>query len=191
MFNQLTWWDFIKYTLALAVLYYAYVLFKYYREDAREWFSRRGQPETNPTAEQAEEEEEEPGSRFVVNDYSDEDPIPSTSGQPQRSVQSAEWLPESVAPARTTYPESDDDDPELQGPGVKQENNPFGFPIMMQAENPTEQSIDDVRRAAERLTADEQGLVRPLDPEDKPAAKLAEVINQQKSNPLDSFAFTR
>jgi len=43
MFGQYSWWDFIKVVLALAIPYYAYVLWTYYREDIRERIGNRGQ----------------------------------------------------------------------------------------------------------------------------------------------------
>lgn len=188
MFSQYSWWDFVKFALALAIPYYAYVLIKYYREDIREWISNRGQKDPAPTADQVEEDEEEPSSsRFTVNDYSDEPT--SVSQQPQ----SAEWL---ASPASAEKPLQFDDpedqaEYELQGPDVKDQPEHFGMPVLIHTENLQEQSIDEVRSAAERLTKDEQGRVAPINANDKPAARIAEIINQQQDHPLDNFAFTR
>lgn len=199
MFSQYSWWDFIKFVLVLAVPYYAYVLIKYYREDIREWISNRGRPTPAPANEQL--EEEELSSRFVVNDYSTDKTTPSTSGQSHQRVQPAEWIAPPATSVGSTSASQDSqyqaeivleqEDVELQGPEVNEEKNLFGLPILIQAENPDELSIDEVRSAAERLTADEQGRVSPLDNDDKQAARIADVINQQKENPLDAFAFNR
>ncbi|WP_018619768.1 hypothetical protein [Spirosoma luteum] len=191
MFSQYSWWDFAKIVLVLAIPYYAYVLIRYYREDIREWISNRGQKDPVTEAQQADEEEEEPSfSRFSVNDYSDE-PY-QTTDQPK----SAEWLP---SPPEATQPEArteqpvpvyDQDEYELQGPDVDDQPEHLGVPVLIQTENLQEQSIDEIRSAAERLTKDGEGRVTPVNAEDKPAARIADIINQQQGH-LDSFAFNR
>lgn len=206
MFSQYSWWDFAKFVLALAIPYYAYVLIKYYREDIREWISNRGQKDPASAVQQAdEEEEEEPSSRFSVNDYSAE-PLQATD-QPT----SAEWLPSPVVtqpvatkaeviqpevtaeqPAQANdQPDQEEyDDYELQGPDVDDQPEHFGMPVLIQTESLQEQSIDEVRSAAERLAKDEEGRVTPVDAEDKPAARIADIINHQQGH-LDNFAFNR
>jgi hypothetical protein len=67
----------------------------------------------------------------------------------------------------------------------------FAVPLLIHTENLQEQSIDEVRSAAERLSKDEQGRAQPINADDKAAARIAQIINQQKDNPLDKFAFTR
>ena len=201
MFSQYSWWDFTKFVLALAIPYYAYVIIKYYREDIREWISNRGQKDPASVAQQTdEEEEEEPSSRFSVNDYSDEPH--HTTDQPK----SAEWLPspaitqpEVIQPEVTAeQPAQANDQPdheeydeyELQGPDVDDQPEHFGMPVLIQTESLQEQSIDEVRSAAGRLAKDEEGRVTPVNAEDKPAARIAEIINQQQGH-LDNFAFNR
>ena len=196
MFSQYSWWDFAKFVLALAIPYYAYVIIKYYREDIREWISNRGQKDPASVAQQVdEEEEEEPSSRFSVNDYSDE-PY-QTTYQPT----SAEWLPSPAATqpvATAEQPVQANDQPdreeydeyELQGPDVDDQPEHFGMPVLIQTESLQEQSIDEIRSAAERLTKDEEGRVTPVNAEDKPAARIADIINQQQGH-LDNFAFNR
>ncbi len=211
MFSQYSWWDFAKFVMVLAIPYYAYVIIKYYREDIREWISNRGQKDPASVAQQAdEEEEEEPSSRFRVNDYSDEPH--QTTDRPT----SAEWLPSPVVtqpvatqPAATKaeviqpevmaeqpvqtndQPDQEEyDDYELQGPDVDDQLEHFGMPVLIQTESLQEQSIDEVRSAAERLAKDEEGRVTPVDAEDKTAARIADIINQQQGH-LDNFAFNR
>ncbi len=194
MFSQYSWWDFAKFVLALAIPYYAYVLIKYYREDIREWISNRGQKDLASGAQQAEEEEEEPSSRFRVNDYSDE------PHQPANQPKSAEWLPSPPAATAEQPVQANDqadqpgqdeyDEYELQGPDVDDQPEHFSMPVLIHAESLQEQSIDEIRSAADRLTKDEEGKVIPVNAEDKPAARIADIINQQQGH-LDSFAFNR
>jgi len=188
MFSQYSWWDFIKFVLALAIPYYAYVLIKYYREDIQEWISNRGQPSLVPVGPEIDEEEEHSPSLFSVKDY-------SKPAEPD----SAQWLPSpspgsqpSARQPAQTINEPLQDEIVLQGPAVDaQPETGFAIPVVMTADNVSEQSIDEVISAAGRLTADQQGRVVPLDADDKPAAKIADIINQQNGHPLDNFAFNR
>ena len=196
MFSQYSWWDFIKFVLALVIPYYAYVLWTYYWEDIREWISNRSQSESTPVTQQAEVDDEElEHSMFTVNDYSNDDRSGSVVNRPKPATQAAEWLPTPAtatpAPVAQPYQEPEYEELELQGAAVEEQPERFALPVGMEAENPQEQSIDELRSAAERITTDEQGRVSPIDTDDKPAARIAEIINQQQGHPLADFAFTR
>lgn len=198
MFSQYSWWDFIKVVLVLAIPYYAYVLWTYYREDIREWISNRGrsQDANPPTPVTIEEQEDETESTlFVVNDYTDSQPPTSENSRQSTRHQSAEWLPEpAVSTSTSPVPVINPPEPEavqLQGPAVADETETVGFALLMQSENAEEQSVEDLGAVAQRLTNTGNGLLKPKDVSDQPAARLADIINQQRTNPLNDVAFNR
>jgi hypothetical protein len=140
MFSQYSWWDFVKFVLALAVPYYAYVLIKYYREDIREWISNRGHTDLTPATVAQQEEEDEPSpSRFMVNDYSDQPQPTASQHQPAQALSSSSKA-QAEQPARF-IDEEDLDEFELQGPDVDDQPEHFGVPLLIQTENLQEQSI--------------------------------------------------
>lgn len=199
MFSQYSWWDFIKVVLALAIPYYAYVLWTYYREDIREWISNRGssQDAGGPTLVETEEDETE-SSLFVVNDHRDLPPSMANNSQPPTRQQPAEWLTEPAkasnpAPATSVTPPQEQEPQvmQLQGPAVNEETETMGFALLMQSEHVEEQSVDELRTIAERLSQTEEGLMKPDVISDRPAARLADIINQQRTNPLNDVAFNR
>jgi hypothetical protein len=118
MFSQYSWWDFIKFVLALIVPYYAYVLIKYYREDIREWISNRGHTDLAPAlvAQQEEEEPQRSSSLYMVNDYSDQSQPSANQHQPAQELSSSPKA-QDEQPARF-IDEEDLDELELQGPDV-------------------------------------------------------------------------
>lgn len=200
MFSQYSWWDFINVVLALVVPYYGYVLWTYYREDIREWISNRGQrqPTGTATAGSAKEEDKTGSTLFAVNDYRDPKPVADTNSQVNGQHPMGEWLPEPVVPLPAADPvrlaqrqQNESGQTQLQGPAVGEETETVGFALLMQRENPEERSVDKLEEIAQRLTEGEPGLVKPIDSTDQPAARLADIINQQRVNPLSDVAFTR
>lgn len=198
MFSQYSWWDFIKFVLVLAVPYYAFVLWKYYREDIREWISNRGHAQPPATAPEINDDEESDSSIFTRTDYLKTDEQTTSVPVASRQPQPAEWLPapSAVTQHSSSRPDTDADelDPqevELKGPEL--DNNAevvFGLPVLQLGDNAGEESVDELRNAAGRLATDEQGNLTPRDAQDKPAARIAEIINQQ-TNPFDNYAFNR
>ena len=199
MFSQYSWWDFVKVVLALAIPYYAYVLWTYYREDIREGISNRGssQDAGGPTLVETEEDDTD-SSLFAVNDHRDLPPSMAKNPQPPTRQQPAEWLTETEkasdpVPATSVTP-SQEQEPQvmqLQGPAVNEEPETIGFALLMQSEHVEEQSVDELRTIAERLSQTEEGLMKPDMSSDRPAARLADIINQQRTNPLNDVAFNR
>ena len=195
MLSHYTWWDFTKFLLVAGLPYYAYVIWTYYREDIREWISNRGQQPAPAVSLVSAAEEEEPAfSRYAVNDYSDKAVI----DQPRSEARSERLVPVSFQqPANVDQPPvivgEDDDEVELQGPRVdEQHGEGFGLPVTIEVENPAELSVDEVFSAANRLQADEKGVLSPVDADDKPAAKIAAVINNQQGHSVFAdFAFPR
>lgn len=204
MLSQYSWWDFIKVVGIGVILYYVFVAWTYYREDIREWFSNRGQPVPATTELlQTEEEDPQPGSIFTVTDYSksagskatESAPIPAppiaapapvATEQPLPSTRQAVDQPTSEQPMA-------DEEVDLAGPAViDQPTDAFGLSVAEEPTSLAEQSIDDIISAAGRLEADEQGILSPIDADDKPAARIAAVINnQQGKSVFADFSFTR
>ena len=192
MLSQYTWWDFIKFVLLLAVPYYLYVLWVYYREDVRDWLSTRGGDGSKPTV--PDDEEDAPGTFFTVKDYSDSQGKESSDAWEEPKVNEERHIDtptdESV-PRGIPASEKTDIEIELQGPEIRQQPDVFSLPLYMQADNAEEQSIEDIRKAVERTSVDESGNRKAKNEGDKPAVRIADVINQQRADPLADFTFNR
>jgi hypothetical protein len=196
MLSQYSWGDFFKFVLVLAIPYYAYVIIKYYREDIREWISNRGKAEPKQPL-QEQEEEDTSQSIFIVNDYSD----PEESKPVSHHLIPSGPLPMVAASAPVIVPQSSPlytseavpVDIDLQGPSVdEQPEAVFSLPVSVPVDNLTEQSIDEIIAAAGRIEPNENGVLKPVESDDEPAAKLAAAINnQQGRSAFADFSFTR
>lgn len=195
MFSQYTWWDFTKIVLALALPYYAYVVWTYYREDIREWINHRGRnSEGKGTAPVASDEEQETDlSLFAVKKQTKHE-------RHSTAVQSEDFDHLSKSGKVASQPNNSNTegekqtfaDSQLRGPDVSEEQaTVVGFPLFTQSQNTEEYSVNELRRTAERLTNDGTDLVKPMDESDKSAIRLADIINQQRASPLDDIAFNR
>lgn len=193
MLSQYSWWDFAKFCLALLIPYYAFVIIKYYREDIRDWISNRGQREQPATSVDEEEDEEVP-SFLVTTDYRDQ-PAPPVAPSAVHSSAVNQSYPASAPAGRQPLPvdvQADQAEPDMSGPGVDdQDEASFTMPILMEADNADEQSVDEFISAAQRVARDQSGVVTPVDTADKPAARIADIINSQQGNPLADYAFNR
>lgn len=210
MLSQYSWWDFVKVVGTGVVLYYAYVAWAYYWEDIREWFSNRGQPAPATTEPLVADDDPQPGSIFMVKDYST--PASSPTGTaapiPAPPIPAPAPAPPTLAPVANTQPlpgpkpvvedqatedQTTGEEVDLAGPAVsEQPTDVFGLSVADEPQSLAEQSIDDIISAAGRLEADEQGMLSPVDADDKPAARVAAVINnQQGKSVFADFSFTR
>lgn len=195
MLSQYSWGDLIKVVLVALIIYYAYVLIKYYREDIREWISNRGsKPDTQPSTEESEEADH--SELYAVNHYEPDhkeqvEPASTREAtrQPDTTSQGSSYQA-AGSPVSTTTPAQE---PDLKGIALDQdEPSEFNVPILAEVERPTEQSVDELISAAQRLQANEEGTLVPNDPADVVAANLAEVINQQQNRAaLAGISFNR
>jgi|GEM_PF-4761792 len=201
MFSQYSWWDFFKVVITLAIPYYGYVAWKYYREDIRELISNRGQRSTPQPA--VEEEDEDDESLFAVSHY---ESVPSTPKAPSASathepkLKPGQWLPEV---AETTSPvitasrpigdESAAEPVDLQGPAVAESAvEGFSLPLGLQTENPQELSLELVIDAAGRISPNDEGIYAAVVVNDEPAQRVATVINNQQGRAVFAdFPFNR
>ncbi|GAB3788611.1 hypothetical protein GCM10028818_55490 [Spirosoma horti] len=171
MFSQYSWGDYFKFMALIGAIYYAFVLIRYYREDIREWISNRGnsnERKAQPVEESEEEEEVDSANLYSTKQY-------TSSKAPVQNNQ---------APAATTASWSAPaDDIDLSGETVDEHSgNGFQLPLAVEAVRPNEQSVAELQEAASRTETDEQGTVRPTDPKDKAAERLARIINDQQGN---------
>jgi hypothetical protein len=163
MFSAYSWGDFVGFVLGVALLYYGYVFLRYYWEDIRDWWANRRdrkpgeQPNEQPTT-------NVPASLYAVNDYRQSDNV---------SVKEAEARQEPVL-------ELAEVEPELDGPLIPETTESvFTMPLVGEVVNPAEQSLAELSRVAETLTADEAGRL-VADEGDPAAVRLAAVINNQQ-----------
>lgn len=203
MLSQYSWWDFFKVIGIGLIIYYAYVGWAYYREDIREWFSSRGQPAPAAVTQDTDEDEPDPGSIFMVKDYSKPvrqqtetaAPVPTPPIIPSPTPPAAPSPAPQPNPVAEQAEESkvNDEEVDLAGPAVSdQPVVAFGLPIADEPQSFAEQSVDDIISAAGRLAIDEQGVLSPIDDDDQPAAKVAAVINNQQGRTVFAdFSFTR
>lgn len=186
MFSAYSWGDFIKFCLAILIPYYGYVGWKYYRHDFREWISTFGQKK--PLLATASEENDDPSDLYSVRHYESD---PTRPAQPAQAT--------SLAPAAATdnpalqRADNTAAEPDLAGVALDEDDAPaYYVPIQVETERLEERSISDVLKAAQRLSANEEGALAPTDPNDNEAANLADVINQQQGKKaLSGIAFTR
>lgn len=194
MLSQYSWGDLIKVVLVALIIYYAYVLIKYYREDIREWISNRGnKPETQPSTDESEEADH--SELYAVSHYApvtdhkfEPAPAPKVTPEPEHMSQGRTYQTPSPTVSTSPAPE-----PDLNGIALDQdEPSEFSMPILGDVERPAEQSVAELISAAQRLQANDEGVLIPDDPTDVVAANLAEVINQQQNHSaFAGLAFTR
>lgn len=178
MFSQYSWGDYFKFVAVIAFVYYAYVIIRYYREDIRDWISNRGQKDEPRPQEALSDEEDDLSSLYQVKEYaSAKTPVAVTSPPPGSTK-----VPQPEPASKVDEEDYDTDDGiDLSGESVDDyAGNTFRLPVAIEPERPMEQSITEVQKAASQLETDEQGRVRPINPDDKSAARLAKVINQQR-----------
>jgi len=185
MFSQYSWWDFIKFVLILAVPYYAFVLWKYYREDIRELINNRGKASPDAltqTPDDDEDEDVDDTGLYAVKTYADPAPSLTQAKQPANSVKQEAVSKEPVA---EYSPETHDVD--LPDGVVVNEESGGTFDVGLATEvvRPAERSLAEVLNAARRVTADERGALTANDPNDAEAAEVATTINKQ--NGFDSL----
>ena len=216
MFSAYSWGDFIKFILAIIIPYYAFVFWKYYRHDFREWISGQGQkakPAPAAAAEGSDDQDDDVQSRFAVSNYDDDDhssqylvqpaptPVPTApkSVVPEREkVVAANWLPDPPAkvnasqpaqpiPSRIVQSDIDEDEVDINGPDISQHSEEtIGLPIVVQTENPEELLLDEVIATAKRIKPDQDGRLAAIEPNDPAASRLAAQINNQQG--IDEFA---
>lgn len=180
MFSQYSWWDFIKVALLVLAVYYAYVLWVYYRQDIREWIRNRGEkPDAKPVSAESEEEEDN-SSLYGVRHYAPESVPPQTTDLNEHEV-------DSVNQNLADSERNGTHEPDLNGIALNQEQaigeeTDFSIPILAEIEQPTEESLEKLMDAAQRVQVDDQGQLTPNDPLDQSATTLAEVINQQRNS---------
>ncbi|GAB4039291.1 hypothetical protein [Spirosoma gilvum] len=189
MLSQYSWGDLIKVVLVALIIYYAYVLIKYYREDIREWISSRGnKPDPQPSTDESEETDY--SELYAVSHYA-----PVGSKQPVEASQSELIARSSPYQSASPVPETNFQatEPDLNGIALDQDElTVLSMPIPGDAERPAEQSVAQLISAAQRLQANDKGILIPDDPTDVVAANLAEVINQQQNrSALAGISFTR
>lgn len=186
MFSAYSWGDFIKFCLAILIPYYGYVGWKYYRHDFREWISSFGQKKPLPNA--ASEEDDDPSDLYSVRHYELD---PARSAQPAQGTSPA---PAAATDNPTLHPaDTTTAEPDLAGVALDEDEAPaYYVPIQVETERMEERSISDVLKAAQRLSANKEGVLAPTDPNDDEAANLADVINQQQGKKaLSGIAFNR
>ncbi len=184
MFSQYSWWDFVKFVLVLVVPYYAFVLWKYYRQDVVEWFRSRGETPAASTQDQPEEEEEEEDrSLYTAVNYSSKENTAPVKSEPVPSLNGDQ-------PYGQTQTKSNAEVDIAEGIVVDQSTG-FDLQLPVNIERPEEHSVDEVIETASQLLAKEDGTVSAQDPANEKAAKLAAVINRQRSTLVDGIPFTR
>lgn len=197
MFSQYSWWDFAKFCLALAIPYYAYVLWVYYRQDIREWLSSRGRNDSVALATATQDDEDETSDLYSVNHYQPapakpaaEIPTTPAIATPDPSSQETPYQAQQSTDREGEVAQSD---PDLNGVVLDEEETPAYFvPILAEADRPEELSLAEVMKAAGRVESNEEGVLSPIDPADGEAANIAEVINQQQAKKaLSGIAFNR
>lgn len=214
MFSQYSWWDFAKFCLALAIPYYAYVIWTYYRHDIREWIANRGTKETTTLpAEEADAENDD--AMYSVSNYVDQGkaqpattqtrpadpaPAPAPPKAKEKAVATA-WLPEPPANTSITTPPAtvapvatvDREELEINAPQINTDDQyAFGLSLDIETQNPGEHSLDSILLLAQRIKPGTDGLVEAVDENDAPAKSLAAQINSQQD--MEDFAglrFTR
>ena len=196
MFSQYTWGDFFLFCLALAIPYYGYVIWKYYRHDIREWLSSRGRNDAVSPATITNEEEDDASSLYSVSHYASDlpKPVPVVSQAPAPAPDPVPQGSPYQALQATDHPsDTNASEPDLNGVALDEDDAPdFHVPILVEADQLEERSLADVMKAAHRVVADEEGVLSPIDSADVEATNLADVVNQQQGKKaLSGIPFNR
>ncbi len=178
MFSAYSWGDFFKFILAIVIPYYAFVIWKYYRYDIRNWYNNRGQKDKPAPSAAPEGNEDEDEDELITSNYYKVNTYSSAQSQPVGNSQESQ-RPDPQQNNQQGSPVADLPDAE-----VINEDQPNGFelPILVEGYRPQEQSVDELMETAKGLVVDQEGAVAPKDPADKKAAKLAVAINEQQGN---------
>ena len=194
MFSAYSWGDFFKFMAAILIPYYAFVIWKYYRHDIREWINNRGQQTKPASAAATDEDDSDASDLYTTRSYeshTDEDSIERVTSQPV--LASSATTDDYPAPHRTGSSTAKPVDlPEGQVLGEHPEEI-FEMPLSPEIIRPKERSLSEVINAAKRVRANDQGALAATDPDDAEAAELAEVINEQNklASVLSGVQFNR
>ena len=197
MFSQYTWGDFFKFLLAILIPYYAFVIWKYYRHDIREWISSRGQSAVPSPALAVNEEDDDTSDLYSVSHYAPDSPQPESPVSKASTNPTPDPVPQG-SPYQAQQPlnqsgESSAPEPDLTGMALDEDDAPdFHVTIPVETQQLEERSLADIMKAAHRVTADEEGVLSPIDSTDAEAVNLADVINQQQAKKaLSGISFNR
>ncbi|RCR67067.1 MULTISPECIES: hypothetical protein [Larkinella] len=200
MFSQYTWGDFFKVTGIAAVIYYAFVAWKFYREDIRDWVIGRGSknPIQQPSEKGPIDDEEEEADLFMVRNYPATPSIGNTSaglaGQVEKpTVENVQDVkaekPKSVrkrpAKAKSTIekPQQAIDLPVVPVASEIDPNSLF-MPITGIVVPQGEKPLDEVVTSAKEIEVQSDGTVSAKPDSGEESNLLAEVINGQKRKSL-------
>lgn len=194
MLSQYSWGDFIKVVLVVLFVYYAYVLWAYYRQDIWDWFTNRSaKPDLQAAV--AEVEEEDLSSYIQVSTYADPAParFQATAEQPTFKADAPSDPAAQSGVNQAATPADDASTPDLDGVAIDDDTSTdFAMPIVADADRPAEQSVAMLIDAAQRLETNADGALAPTEPADQVAAQLADVINQQQGRlALAGISFNR
>lgn len=203
MFSQYSWGDYIKFVILITALYYAFVGWKYYRQDILDWFGNFGKKDQSAPAaainEQQDEDDADDSDLYSVKSYSTGAVAPTTNNGVD--------YPD---PLEDQESDTADDEPQLEphhqsqvssaeveiSDGVVVADQPtesFELGLATTPVRPAERSLADVINAARRMSADEKGAFSPNSPDDDEAAELAGQLNEQKGfgSVLSGVSFNR
>lgn len=203
MFSQYTWGDFFIVTGIAAVVYYAFVAWKFYREDIRDFLISRGsgtkapQVNTGPV-----EDEEEDRKLYTVVPY---DSTPASAGvltvkdtaqktKPKKTRKKTEpnESAKQVAEASVPPPAGDVELPAIPVAIVLKPDELFmslAGVVIPQGEQP----IEDVIEAAEGVEKQSDGKVVAKPESGEKSRRLAQLVLNQNNIPPDinELPFTR
>lgn len=164
MFSSYSWGDFFKVFVVVTFLYYAFVVWKYDRQNIMDWFGNRGKQPDEPTPATIDEEDDEEDDSFygsiqvnipspaAVTVVAEPEPVVVHQEQPVVEIGQAPVL-------------ADLDDEDYSG--------------LLQ-----EERLDNLVEAANRTTRQaESGALVPADPQDQEAIRIADLINAQSGLP--------
>lgn len=179
MLSQYSWWDFAKVTGTILVIYYAYVLWAYYREDIREWISNRGNgarptPDVDPQHDDDQIDSSILYSAKIYNHSSGQQVLGQDAQQSGVKAEQSTDKPDDQ-PRQSSYVE-------LGDAPVLSDSQPSDFELAIGGEviRPDEVSLAELQQTAKGLVENESGIITAINPDDKKATSLAEAINQQR-----------
>ncbi|WP_138994197.1 hypothetical protein [Larkinella sp. C7] len=205
MFSQYTWGDLFKVLIPLLVVYYAIVIWKFYRKSIRDKISRRGSAELTA---QTEIDQEEEGSEneaqllYTVRDYPTtavaSAPAPAakkkarSKPKPKAAPTPAPAEPTEVASGGLSTP-SVETEPKFTPVPVFESITPDDLFIAIEGVSipQGEHPLEDVVNAAMTLEKQEDGTVVASETSDEQGALFAKIFNDQRATALARFQFTR
>ncbi|GAA4464828.1 hypothetical protein GCM10023189_44640 [Nibrella saemangeumensis] len=191
LFSQYTWGDFFKVAFGLAVPYYSYVAWAYFREDIREFIREKGRggaklatAGSGSTAAAGEEEDPDDDSFYVVRRYTD---AAATSGSaavaaPAETMAVVDESARSVEVDSQVQAVEEEEAPVLAAtPIVAGDALPESmmFGLVGAEEAIEEQSVTELVDSAKHLQREEDGMIVAGEASSPQARSLAEVINSQ------------